>query len=819
MADTPYQDLGMSLPNPYAPDEIKSSKDYIFSFAKYIERKSIGLDGQAYNQRVARFSMNRLYALGSQPVEQYLPRIGLENKPSAFANISWKITSPAPKFVEIITNGFMKRDEKVSATNLDPVIASEKMQKKEKSKFMMRKKEEISQLEQESGLQLMPEHVREAESDTEIDLYFDLNNKQTEEIVFEEILQLIVNENKYPELKRRLIRDTIECGVAGTRTFIDYKGRVAIKRIKPENLVTSYSEESDFSNIVYGGEVIPMSLHDLRLTAGDQFTEAEYQDIANKVRSVWGNGNVFYNNASAYANNTYRPYDDSNIMVLNGYYITTRNQKFEKKENAYGGFTVNKRDASYEAPKNSKFKREIIEMKDKVVYKFSLILQTDYMFNYGLETDMIKSKDDLSEVQLPITIYMPNNYQMNNKPLIESMIPTIDQMQMIRYKLQILIAKARPAGLAVAIDGLEDVDLGLGNSLSPLELQEIYDQTGNYYYRAINEDGSYKQFRPIETLPNGMGNQLQELIATYNYLLGTLRDDTGLNEASDGAAVDARAGFRTTQLALNASNNATSFIYDAFVDIMNRTLKKCAILVQDIVCLKGKAYSGYAKVVGGDDLKFIELNKNAANINFGVSLEMLPDDAKKEELARAIDISIQAGSIKPSDKYMLMSIPNIKVAYQYLKVTENKYRKEKQEDAQKNTEYAVQQQQGAAMAKAQADAQLIQLKEQLKGETMMGLEEMKGVMAQQTKILEEILKSNGAMEQKILAEVPLAVMLNAQREQEQQAMAEQQAMMQQEQAMQQGEQGQMMGEEQQMTEEEQMMMQQQMGGENPEMMQ
>jgi hypothetical protein len=92
-------------------------------------------------------------------------------------------------------------------------------------------------------------------------------------------------------------------------------------------------------------------------------------------------------------------------------------------------------------------------------------------------------------------------------------------------------------------------------------------------------------------------------------------------------------------------------------------------------------------------------------------------------------------------------------------------------------------------------------------------------MAQQTKILEEILKSNGAMEQKILAEVPLAVMLHAQQQQEQQAMAEQEAMMQEEQAMQQGEQGQMMGEEQQMTEEEQMMMQQQMGGENPEMMQ
>jgi hypothetical protein len=406
---------------------------------------------------------------------------------------------------------------------------------------------------------------------------------------------------------------------------------------------------------------------------------------------------------------------------------------------------------------------------------------------------MIKPMSDLSEVYLPITIYMPNNYQMNNKPLIETMIPTIDQMQVIRYKLQLLIAKARPAGVAIAIDGLDDIDLGTG-VLSPLELTEVYDQSGNYYFRALDESGNYKQFRPIENLPNGMGTQLQELISAYNTFLALLRDDTGLNEASDGAAVDARAGFRTTQLALNASNNATSFIYDSVIDVMNRTLKKAAVLVQDIVCLKKKSYDGYAKVVGEEDLKFIQLNKEYANINFGVSLEMLPDDAKKEELSRAIDLSIQSGAIKPSDKYMLMSIPNIKVAYQYLKITEQKYRKQAQEDAKANTDYAVQQNSGAAQAKAQAEAQLIQIKETLRKDALLAQEEMKGVMAQQTKILEEILKSNSMLEQKILEQVPLASVMAAQ----QQQMAQEQAMMQQ----------QMGGGEEQMSEEEMMMQQQ-----------
>lgn len=765
MAENTYQ-YGMSLPDPYASDEIKASKEYILSFAKYMERKSLGVDGGLYNQKVARFSMNRLYAQGLQPVEQYVPRVGIENKQSAYANISWKITSPAPKFIEIITNGMMKREERVSATNLDPLAAKEKVESRSKSKFMLRKKEDIAQLEEMTGLNLMPEVVRESESDAEIDLYFDLNNKQTEEIVFEEILQLILNENRYPERKRRIIRDIIECGVAATRTYIDHKGRVTIKRVKPENLVTSYSEEADFENAVYVGEVLPMTLHDLRLAAGNQFTEAEYQDIANRVKSIWGNGNKFYNNSSTYANNTYRPYDDSNVMILQGYYITTRTKKFEKKANKYGGFTINERPSDYVPPVNSKYPREIIEKRDKVVYKFSLVLQTEYMFDYGLETNMIKSPTDLSEVALPITVYMPNAYQMNNKPLIEMMIPTIDQMQIIRYKLQILIAKARPAGIAIAVDGLEDVDLGNGKNLSPLELQDVYDQTGNYYYRALNEDGTYKQFRPIESLPNGMGNQLQELIATYNYLLESLRGDTGLNEATDGASVDARAGYRTTQMALSASNNATSYIYDSFVDIMNRTLKKAAVLVQDIVCLKKSSYEGYAKVVGQDDLKFIQLNQEHANINFGVSLEMLPDDAKKEELSRAIDISIQAGIIKPSDKYMLVSIPNIKVAYQYLKIMENKYRKEKQEDAKANTDYAVQQNTGAAQAKAQAEAQIIQLKETIKGDVLVAVESMKGQMAQQLAVLNEILKQNSSREQKILDETPLAVLANAAQQQQ-----------------------------------------------------
>lgn len=765
MAENTYQ-YGMSLPDPYASDEIKASKEYILSFAKYMERKSLGVDGGLYNQKVARFSMNRLYAQGLQPVEQYVPRVGIENKQSAYANISWKITSPAPKFIEIITNGMMKREERVSATNLDPLAAKEKVESRSKSKFMLRKKEDIAQLEEMTGLNLMPEVVRESESDAEIDLYFDLNNKQTEEIVFEEILQLILNENRYPERKRRIIRDIIECGVAATRTYIDHKGRVTIKRVKPENLVTSYSEEADFENAVYVGEVLPMTLHDLRLAAGNQLTEAEYQDIANRVKSIWGNGNKFYNNSSTYANNTYRPYDDSNVMVLQGYYITTRTKKFEKKANKYGGFTINERPSDYVPPVNSKYPREIIEKRDKVVYKFSLVLQTEYMFDYGLETNMIKSPTDLSEVALPITVYMPNAYQMNNKPLIEMMIPTIDQMQIIRYKLQILIAKARPAGIAIAVDGLEDVDLGNGKNLSPLELQDVYDQTGNYYYRALNEDGTYKQFRPIESLPNGMGNQLQELIATYNYLLESLRGDTGLNEATDGASVDARAGYRTTQMALSASNNATSYIYDSFVDIMNRTLKKAAVLVQDIVCLKKSSYEGYAKVVGQDDLKFIQLNQEHANINFGVSLEMLPDDAKKEELSRAIDISIQAGIIKPSDKYMLVSIPNIKVAYQYLKIMENKYRKEKQEDAKANTDYAVQQNTGAAQAKAQAEAQIIQLKETIKGDVLVAVESMKGQMAQQLAVLNEILKQNSSREQKILDETPLAVLASAAQQQQ-----------------------------------------------------
>ena len=751
---------GATLPDPYASDEVKNSKEYILSYAKYIERKSIGLDGMVYNARLARYSMNRLYAQGSQPVEQYVNRVGLDNKKPAYANISWKITSPAPKFIEIITNGMMKRIEKVSATNLDPLSAKEKAESRTKSKFMLRKKDDLAQLEEMTGLSLMPDVVKEASSEAEIDLYFDLNDKQTEEIVFEEILQLILNENRYPELKRRMIRDTIECGIAGTRTYIDYKGRVRIKRIKPENLITSYTEESDFDNISYAGEIIPMSLHDLRLAAGNQLTEEQYRDIANKVKNSWGNGGYSFEAGSTYANNTYRPYDDVNVMVLQGFYITTRKQVYEKKYNKYGTYTVNKRPSDYMPSPNSKYKRELMVQEDKVVYKFNLILQTEYMFDYGLETDMIKPMHDLSEVKLPITVYMPNNYQMNNKPLIEAMIPTIDQMQVIRYKLQILIAKIRPSGVAIAIDGLEDIDLGTG-VLDPLQLGEVYDQTGNVYYRALNEDGSYKQFRPIEPLANGMGSQLLELIRTYNDLLSLLRDDTGMNEASDGAAVDARAGFRTTQLALNASNNATSYIYDAFIDIMNRTLKKSAVLVQDIVCLKKKSYEGYAKVVGSDDMKFIQLNKDYANINFGVSLEMLPDDAQKEELARVIDMSIQTGAIKPSDKYRLMTLPNVKVAYQYLKVTEEKYRKQKQEDAKLNVDYSIQQNQGSAQAKAEMEAQLIQIKEQMKAQGLAAQEEVKGLMQQQLAILNEILKSNSAREQKILDEAPLAAIIAA----------------------------------------------------------
>jgi hypothetical protein len=242
---------------------------------------------------------------------------------------------------------------------------------------------------------------------------------------------------------------------------------------------------------------------------------------------------------------------------------------YQAKTNKFGNLIVEKRD---KVPQRLGDNKEMITKDMYVIYRGVYVLNTDIVLEWGVAKNMIKpsSAKEMADAYFSYSMYMFENLDLENMAIPERMETSIRQMTLAHLKIQQLIAKLRPSGLIIDIDSLSDINIGQGKALNPLELQRIYDQTGNIYYRRRSEDGESQNGVPIQEATNsGSVSQIQELILVYNHYLDRLRDEIGVNEYREGAAVNPKLGLGVQQSQIQASNNATDFIYDAVFPFVN----------------------------------------------------------------------------------------------------------------------------------------------------------------------------------------------------------------------------------------------------------
>ena len=113
--------------------------------------------------------------------------------------------------------------------------------------------------------------------------------------------------------------------------------------------------------------------------------------------------------------------------------------------------------------------------------------------------------------------------------------------------------------------------------------------------------------------------------------------------------------------------------------------------------------------------------------DFGISLELMPDEEESQMLENNVQIALQQGSIDLSDAIDIREVRNIKLANQLLKVKQKQRQARLQEEQQANIQAQAQAnaqaQQVAAQAEIQKDQALFQTKSQL--------EQLKGTLKQQ----------------------------------------------------------------------------------------
>ena len=676
-----------------------------------------------FSRRNKKFEKNRKFARGKQPMQEFLDLLNVDGK-EAFVNLDMKAPAIAPKFMQVIIGGFMKRDEKVRATAIDPISIERKKYDRDEAEFRMNFGDEVKGIEQQVGIKLMADGGFTPADYDELELYFGLEYQLPEEILFEKGCDYVFYENGWPVIKRKILEDISETGLGATKVGTGPEGKINVRRVVPENSFYGFSNYDDFRDVSFIGEVLSMKLVDIRNQYPNMPEEKIWQ-LAKQAKQY--TQSVKWDDRFRYSID--RPYDDWTVDVLDYEIKTIDTMMYQAKTNKFGNVIVEKKD---KVPQRLGDNKELITKDMYVIYRGVYVLNTDTMLEWGVAKNMIKPSNTkgMADAFFSYSVYMHENLDLENMAIPERMETSIRQMTLAHLKIQQLIAKLRPSGLIIDIDSLSDINIGQAKALSPLELQAVYDQTGNIYYKRRTEDGDSQNGVPIQEAPNsGSVSQIQQLIMVYNHYLERLRDEIGVNEYREGAQVNPKLGLGVQQSQIQASNNATDFIYDAYLSLYQQTAFKISLLLYDSVSYGGKQYSEYLSP------------EKVSGRQFDVKIEVMPDEKERQFLEGMIQTALSAGMMEFEDAFRIRSIKNTKLAEMYLTKAKKNKEKAEMEKAQRNSEMNAQSQQQSIQAKAEADAQLQQVEAQSKIAVVSTEMKMKQDLSQQEFIQTALLKS------------------------------------------------------------------------------
>ena len=451
--------------------------------------------------------------------------------------------------------------------------------------------------------------------------------------------------------------------------------------------------------------------------AGDQFTEEEFKEIADKAQKKYGYdaSKLTQSSYDRVNNQSNFGYDEYMVEVLDFEFMSVDCEYFENKESRYGNVGFYSKGETYKGPQNSVFNREVVKLESASVYGGCYVLGTDFLFNYSKKNNIPKNVHDISKTNLSYSVCSTNILDMMPKSMVDSCIGFADQLQLTHLKIQQAVAKAKPDGIIIDIEGLENVQLGKGGELQPLDLHDIYEQTGVFYYRSKNPEGGF-QNPPIREIGNSIRN-INELIGLYNHYLRMIRDATGINEVMDASSpkTDALVGVR--QQALAAANNA---IYDITNSSMVLYKKVCSDIVKCLQVIHPDSilYRIYENAIGAENMSVLSSFKNLAMYNFGVRVVKEMEEAERQYLEQNIQIALSQKEVDLEDAIAIRQLKDINQAERLLIVRRKKRIAMNQQIAMQNSQQQAQIQQASAQATSQAKQQEMQMEAQLKAQEL-----------------------------------------------------------------------------------------------------
>ena len=697
------------FPSQIASDAEKMSKDYGNTIGRAIENEWFSSDNgnSRFKSNQATFHNLRLYARGEQGIQKYKDELSI-NGDLSYLNLDWKPVPIIPKFVDIVVNGISDRQFDIKAYSQDPYGVEKRTKYMEAIIRDMQTKELNEFARKEFGVNLFESNVDVLpKNKEELDLHMQLSYKQQVELAEEQAITVLLDGNNYDLIKRRCNYDLTTIGIGAVKNTFSKAEGATVEYVDPVNLVWSYTDSPYFEDIYYVGEVKAVHLNELKKEF-PWLTNDDLQKIAGQNTS----NNGFYDRTLSNSD-----YDDSNtVQVLYFNYKTFTNEVYKVKETATGAAKIIPKTDEFNPPEEMYEEYGISKLSKslEVVYEGVKILGGE-LLKWELAKNMIRPKSDYTKVKMNYSIVAPRMYRGRIESIVSRITGFADMIQLTHLKLQQVMSRMVPDGVYLDADGLAEVDLGNGTNYNPQEALNMFFQTGSVIGRSFTQDGDMNPGKvPIQEITTGAGGQkMQSLIANYNYYMQMIRDVTGLNEARDGSTPDARALVGVQKLAAANSNVATRHILEGSLFLTADLCEGLSLRISDILEYS-PTKEAFIHKIGNQNVAVLEEMSDLYLYDFGIFIELQPDEEERAVLENNIQAAVQSGLIDLSDAIDLREVKNIKLANQLLKIRRNEKQLKDQQIQQQNIQAQAdanaQAQQVAAQAEVQKQQALIQQK-------------------------------------------------------------------------------------------------------------
>ena len=695
------QEHSIHFPSQAVSDLEKLSEEYGLKVARAIRHEWFSGTTSKYNSHKNNFHTLRLYARGEQPIQKYKNELSI-NGDLSYLNLDWKPVPIIPKFVDIVVNGMAQRNYEINCFSQDAYGVSKRTEYMESMLRDMRAKDFDKMVSEQLGMDLRENDVETLpDTEQELALHMQLSYKQAVELAEEQAINVLLEDSDYDLIRRRVLYDLTVLGIGATKTTFDFSNGAKAQYVDPTDLVYSHTESPYFEDLYYIGEMKEVPINEL-VKEFPELTESDIKDILDK-----------YSYPLDYVTNR----DKNKVQVLYFNYKTHMNNVYKLKTTAAGGDKIIEKDDTFNPPSDMEGDFEKLERVVETLYEGVYIVGADKILRWQMCPNMMRSDSDFGRVKMNYQIVAPRMYEGRIESIVSRITSFADMIQLTHLKLQQVMARMVPDGVYMDADGLAEIDLGNGTNYNPQEALNMFFQTGSVIGRSFTSDGDMNPGKvPIQQISNGVNSgKLQSLISTYNYYLQMIRDVTGLNEARDASTPDRNALVGVQKIAAANSNTATRHILQSMLFITAEVAECLSLRIADIIEYS-PTKDAFIRALGAHNVATLDEMKNLHLYDFGIFIELMPDEEEKALLENNIQAALAQQLIDLDDAIDLRNVRNLKLANQLLKVKRKDKQKRDQQIQQQNMQAQAQANAQAQQAAAQAEMQKNQQKMQIEAQ-------------------------------------------------------------------------------------------------------